>query len=317
MPLIAITEVGQLDPAEAVAAFEEAGHEVRLLCTTEPDEIVARAGDCEALYVAVARIGADTIARLPHLRVIATASVGYNHIDVAAAHARGIIVCNIPSVASEEVATHALAGMLMMLREVEASVAEVRDGGWRYSTLPLPPRISDLTLGLVSLGRIARHFAERTLPLVGRVVAFDPFIPDEAWMPGVERMDSFEELCAVSNVLSLHAPATAETRGIVNADALTRMPAGGYLVNVARGELVDTDALLTALDSGRLRGAFLDVLELEPPIPGSALISHPRVWVTPHSGFRSEVSVREYLMIPVRNILSVLSGYPAPNQVGA
>lgn len=315
MARIAITEFGELDPAPAIAALEAAGHEVMYLGTRDVEEIVRRASNCEALIVAFAPVDADTIARLPALSIIATASVGFNHVDTVAAAAQGITVCNIPSVASEEVATHALAGALYLLRELGPATAQVREGGWNYGEVPLPPRVSELSLGLYGFGRIARELAMRALPLFASVVAYDPFVAEAAWHPGVVRAESLDALLRESQVLSLHAPATPETRGIINREALAQLPAGAILVNVARGDLVDEAALLDALDSGRLRSAFLDVTDPEPPSLEAPIRSHPRVAVTPHAAFRSAGSVRDYLMIPVENVLAALAGGEPPNRV--
>lgn len=315
MAKVAITEVGQLDPAPAIAALQAAGHEVVFLDSRDATEAVRRASDAEALLVAFAPVPAEVIAALPQLRIIATASVGFNHIDTAAAADRGILVCNIPSVASEEVATHALAGALHLLRELGPSAAHVREGGWNYSAVPLPPRVSELTLGLYGLGKIARELALRALPLFGRVVAYDPFVPADAWLPGVERADSLEGLLRETHVLSLHAPATPETRGVINAQTLAQLPAQAYLINVARGDLVNEADLIAALESGHVRAAFLDVTDPEPPVPGAAITQHPRVMVTPHSAFRSAGSVRDYLMIPVSHLLAALAGERPGNVV--
>lgn len=315
MARVVIAEIGMLDPEDAVAALEAAGHEAVVLGTRDPREIQARAGRCDALIVAVAPVDAELIAALSELRVVATASVGVDHIDVAAATERGVAVCNIMNVASEEVAVHALAGMLSLLRELRPSAEQTRAGGWAYAELPLPPRVSELSLGLLGLGQIARQLAIRALPLFGRVAAYDPFVREEDWLPGVERIGSFEELLAMSNVLSLHAPSTPETHRVLNAEALALLPAGAYVVNVARGELVDEAALLAAIDSGRVRGAFLDVVDPEPPAPGSAILVHPGVVVTPHAAFRSAGSLRGYLMTPVENVIDVLAGRLPANRV--
>lgn len=225
-----------------------------------------------------------------------------------AARVQGIDVCNMPSVASEEVATHALAGMLSMLREVRASYEQVERGEWDYASLPLPPRLSELTLGLFSFGRIARQVAQRARPFFGRVVAYDPFVPADAWEDGIQRVQTIDELLRQSNVISLHALLTDETRDFLNRESIAKLPHGAYVVNVARGELIDDDALREALDTGRLRSAFLDVLDDEPPAPGNELVEHPNVLVTPHTAFRSSATVRQYFMIPAENVVRVLSG---------
>lgn len=308
MAKITITDRGALDPNEAIAFLEGQGHEVTLLDTLDPAELVSKTPDCDGIVASFIELDAATLRQLPNLKVIATTSVGFNKIDVTVARELGVDVCNMPSVASEEVATHALAGMLTMLRELRASVEQVEGGEWDYSALPLPPRASEMTLGLFSLGRIARKVAERAMPFFDRVVAYDPFVPEDAWQEGVERVSSLDELLEQSQVLSLHALLTDETRGFLNTENLAKLPQGAYIVNVARGELVDTAALIAALDSGQVRGAFFDVLEVEPPAADDPLVHHPRVLVTPHSAFRSDATLREYFMVPADNVSRVLRG---------
>lgn len=308
MAKIAITDWATLDPTPAVEVLEQHGHDVVLLDSTDPAQLLARAADADGIVASFIELSAETLRAMPNLKVIATMAVGFNKIDTTVARELGIDVCNMPAAASEEVATHALAGMLGMLREIRPAYEQVEGGEWNYSALPLPSRISEQSLGLFSLGRIAREVARRALPFFDRVVAFDPFVPEEAWEPGVERVHSADELLRASNVISLHALLTDETRGFLNAENIAKLPRGAYVVNVARGELVDDAALLAALDDSQLRGAFLDVLDQEPPAPGDPLVRHPLVQVTPHTAFRSEVTLREYAVIPAENVCRVLAG---------
>ncbi len=308
MAQITITDRGALDPAEAITYLEAQGHQVTLLDTLDPAELLARTPECDAIIVSFMELDAATLRALPKLRAIATTSVGFNKIDVTVARELGIDVSNMPSVASEEVATHAVAGMLSLLRELRASVEQVEAGEWDYSALPLPPRASELTLGLLSFGRIARKVAERAIPFFDKVIAYDPFVPEDAWEAGVERIHSVDELLERSHVFSLHALLTDETRDFLNADTIAQLPRGAYVINVARGELIDNDALLAALDSGQVRSAFLDVLDVEPALPGDPFVAHPNVQVTPHTAFRSAATLREYFMVPAENVTLVLSG---------
>jgi len=177
------------------------------------------------------------------------------------------------------------------------------------SGIPVPPRLSELTLGLFGLGKIAQQLARMAGPLVARVVAYDPFL-GEGWPEPVERLERPEDLVAAADILSLHAPATEATRGLVDAALLARMQPGSYLVNVARGTLVVNDDLVAALDAGQLRGAFLDVTDPEPLPADSALRHHPRVQLSPHTASRSAATLRAYAMLPAEAVLEVL-GSPA------
>lgn len=306
MARIIITDMGGLTAEHGVAKLRAAGHEVALFEATSSTEIAAEIAAADALIVGYVRISAADIASAPSLRVIATTTTGVDQIDVDAAKAAGIAVHPLPSPASEEVATHALAGMLTLLRELPAAQDAARSG-WDFTQIPTPPRISELTLGVYGLGRIARKLVERAQPLFARVVAFDPYLPAEHWPAEVERVDDLDDLFRASNVLSLHAPATAENHHAVNERTLALLPAHAYLVNVARGELVDSAAVRTALDAGTLRGAFLDVFDPEPPSPEEPLLSHPRAIVTPHAAFYSTTTDLAYMGIAVDNVLAALA----------
>lgn len=307
MATVVVTDTGGLDFSEALAALRAAGHEAILLDTLDPERVLAEGAGCQALIISYLRVTSALLDGLPQLRVIATTTTGSDTVDTDDARARGIEVLPLPSPASEEVATHALAGALSIIRELPASHEIAAASSDDFSSIPLPPRISALTLGVYGLGRIARNLVAYAAPLFGRIVAYDPFVGDD-WPAGVDRVDRPEELFAASDVLSLHAPATAETVGLVNASMLGLMRSGSYLVNVARGSLVVSDDLVAALDSGRLAGAFLDTTDPEPLPADHPLCRHPRVQLSPHSAFRSASTLRAYAMLPVEAVLGVLGG---------
>ncbi len=304
MARIVITDSGGLDFAPGLAAIEAAGHQADLLDEDAAD-LASAVADADGLIVSFRRIDAAVISAAPRLRAIATTTTGLDQIDQEVAKAAGVDVRPLPSPASEEVAAHALAGMLTLLRELPA--AREATAVWDYTRVPTPPRISTLTLGVYGLGRIARKLVERARPSFARVVAYDPYVPAELWPGDVQRADTLDELFRLSNVLSLHAPATAENRHAVDERTLALMPEGAYLVNVARGELVDTGAVIAAVDTGRLRGAFLDVLDPEPPAPDDPVLRHPRIVVTPHAAFSSTATELAYVMVAVENVLDALT----------
>ena len=309
MATVVVTDTGGLDFTDALSSLRSAGHQAMLLDTVDHDRLLTEIPDCEAMIISFARVDAEILDRLPHLRVIATTTTGSDTIDHEATQARGIEVRALPSPASEEVAVHALAGALSMIRELATSHQVAAAGQEDFSQIPVPPRVSTLTLGVYGLGRIARNLVSFATPLFARVIAYDPFVA-ENWPAGVDRAGTPEELFAATDVLSLHAPATAETVGLVDAAALALLRPGGYLVNVARGTLVVTDDLVAALDSGQLAGAFLDVTDPEPLPADHPLCRHPRVLLSPHTAFRSDATLRAYAMLPVESVLTVL-GTPA------
>ena len=308
-PLAIYTDNEDMDPTPGIALLESHGFEVRYLETLDPQRIAVDARDAQALLVGYAPITPDVIAALPQLRVISLVSMGFDNIDLDAARARGIWVTNLPGVASEEVATHALGLILAITRDLpffERSITE----DWNARPAVTPPRLSTRTLGLLGLGRIGAKLAEVARPLFGEVIGYDPFVSENpeararSEAMGV-RMASLDEVLENADVLSLHLPLTAQTHQIMNADTIARMKPGSYLVNVSRGRLVDTPALVAALDSGHLTAAGLDVLDTEPAPVDHPLITHPRTVVTPHVGFLSEYTLAEYIRIQAQNVVSV------------
>ncbi|MGW2014222.1 C-terminal binding protein [Streptomyces sp. NPDC001927] len=306
-PVAVFTDTEDLDPRPGVRLLVDAGFEVRVAGTRDPDVLAETARDADALIVGYARIDAALLDRLRGVRILATMSAGYDMVDTEEARRRGLWVTNLPDVATEDVAVHALASALSLVRRLPQADAVVRAGGWNAEFVdqgPLPRRASELTLGLVGFGRIARTLATFAAPVFGRVAAFDPHADPAHWPAGVQRYEDLGELAAASDVLSLHVPLTPGTHRLVDAALLERMRPGGFLVNVARGELVDPEALLAALDSHRLAGAALDVLPVEPPPADDPLRRHPRIQLSPHSAFLSDTSRRGYVCRPAENIVA-------------
>jgi D-3-phosphoglycerate dehydrogenase len=225
----------------------------------------------------------DAVLRaLPQLRIISRYGVGVDTVELEAARRRGVWVTNVPDFGIEEVASHAMAMALGLLRHLPMYDREIRASRWSFlSTGPLR-LLKSTTFGVMGVGRIGRVVVERAKPWFGRVVACDPYIPQTQWPDGVEQV-SYDELFAQSHLLSLHMPLSNETRAIVNRAGLARMPESSYLINTARGGLVDLGALLWALGEGPLAAAALDVLPEEPPAPDSPLLRHPRVLLTPRT----------------------------------
>ncbi|MFB7948005.1 C-terminal binding protein [Kitasatospora phosalacinea] len=302
-PLAVFTDLDELDPAPGVALLTEAGFDCRTADGPDPDSIVRAARTATALLVGYAPVDAALLDRLPALRVIATLGAGYEHVDTAAAHARGITVCNLPDAATEEVAVHALATALALVRRLPQADAAVRRGGWNRDLAELPRRASELTLGVLGLGRIGTRLAALAAPVFGRVVGHDPR-PTATPRPVPAHRVGLDELLATSDVLSLHLPLTDATRGLLDATRLARLPHGAVLVNTARAGLLDHTALLAALDTGALSGAALDVLPEEPPAPDDPLRSHPRLLLSPHSAFLSDATLRAYVVGPARNVIA-------------
>ena len=298
--LVTDAEYASLDIESDV--LTAAGHElVRAGCRTA-EEVVAAARGADALLVQYAPITAEVLEALPEIRLVSRYGVGVDAVDLDAARARGVWVCNVPDYGTTEVAVHAVAMLLALLRNLAGHDREVRAGRWDYHLGGELHRPGGLTLGVVGLGRIGRLTMERAAPWFGACLGYDPYLPDSAWPPGIERVP-LEDLFARSNAVTLHLPLTDESRGLVGARLLRRLPAGSYLVNTARGGLVDLEAVLEGLEDGRLAGVALDVLPEEPPGQGHPLTTHPRALLTPHVAWYSAEAEAELRRKAASNVV--------------
>ena len=315
-PVAVYTDVDDTDPSLGIELLEAHGYEVRVLGTRDADEIIAGAADATVLLPGYAEITRDIITALPDLRLISLMSMGFDYVDVDAATEHGVWVTNVPGAATEEVATHALAILLSAVRQLGFYTASAGPNTWNERAATAPPRLSELTLGVVGLGKIGRELIRLAGPLFGRILGFDPFLPDTAEVRadldrlGVTRT-SLEAVQTESDVLSLHLPLTAETERMVDAAFLADMPKGSVLVNVSRGGLIDSTALAEALDRGHLSGAALDVLEEEPPAQGHPLVGRDDVVLTPHIAYFSARTEIEYVRIQAQNAVALAeTGHP-------
>jgi D-3-phosphoglycerate dehydrogenase / 2-oxoglutarate reductase len=232
-------------------------------------------------------LGAAEFAQLPRTRLLLRPYVGYDDIDVDAATAEGILVANVPDAFSEEVANHALALILGINQQLLFNDRYVRSGEWEQRrgrpayTTPIR-RLSAQTLGLVGFGNIARMVAERARPFGFTMLAYDPFLPQEVAEPYGVTLVSLDQLLAESDIVSIHTFLHASTRHLINKERLSQMKRGAYLVNTARGPIVDEQALVEALTTGHLAGAALDVTEVEPLVKTSPLNDIDTTLLTPH-----------------------------------
>jgi D-3-phosphoglycerate dehydrogenase len=251
--------------------------------------------------------GAD-MARLPRLRVIATGSVGYDHIDVAEASRRGIWVCNVPDYCVDEMADSTIGLIVALVRGIVALDRSVRDGLWDDHAAGPLERLGDVRLGIVGFGRIGRAVAARARALGMEVWAHDALAGDVDIVTAGVRAVSLEQLLEGCNVVSLHVPLTSATANLIGPREIALMPRGAFLINTARAALLDETALLRALDSGALGGAAVDVLQDEPRTGERPAPRHPRLIVTPHSAWYSPRSEREVVRRAALAIRSVIEG---------
>jgi D-3-phosphoglycerate dehydrogenase len=261
----------------------------------------------EALIVRQGKISTEVQDAAPSLRVICKHGVGIDNIDLAAATRRGIPVMWTPGASTNVVAEHTLALLLALLRRIPQEDKQLRSGLFdktRYSGSELRGK----TLGLIGYGRIARRVAELVAPFEVQVLVYHPSATDEPLPPRVSKLKDVEEVLRQSDIVSLHCPLTARTHALINDQAIMRMKQGALLINTARGEIIDEEALLKALHSGRLGGAALDVFATEPLPAIHPLLALDQVVLTPHVGGSSDASLTHMGMQAAFNVLSVLLG---------
>lgn len=277
----------------------------------ETGDPMASLAEADAI-VAAARLRYDgaLMDRAPRLRVIARTGVGYDNVCLADATARGICVCNTPDAPTISTAEHAVALMLAAVKRLKRAEAELKAGSRiDYLNTHDALEIFGRRLGLVGVGRIGSRVARLAQGLGMLVTAYDPYVsPERAAELGIELASTLEALLRESDVVSLHAPLTPETRHLINARTLAWFKRGAYLVNAARGGLVDEQALLAALESGQLAGAGLDVFDPEPPAPDHPLLARDDVIATPHVASATAAGRRRLWEGALVQVLQVLRG---------
>lgn len=286
---VAMANAVPIDPTnETHAALVEGKADVIVTpLRNESGSIAEAVVDADVVISGGSRLDADVFDRFRRARFLVRPYVGYDDIDVDAATERGILVANIPDTFVEEVANHTLALILAANRKLLQMDRLVRRGAWAAGERPREAarpirRLSTMTLGLIGFGNIARLVAQRAAPFGFRILAHDPYIaPDATGGTGVELVD-MDELLRASDVVSVHVFLSPQTRGLISAERLALMKPEAYLVNTARGPIVDETALIAALHEGRLAGAALDVFEKEPLAADSPLIGMENVVLAPH-----------------------------------
>lgn len=303
---VLITDFDFPDVELELAMFRDAGIEVKTAqCRTEA-EVIAAAQDVDGLLVQYAPVNKAVFAALPQVRVASRYGAGFDTINTDDAKAHGVWVCNSPDYGVHEVASHALAMTMNLVRHISFYDRDVRAGNWHYLSPGQLKRPSQMTLGILGMGRIGKRMAHISRETFGRVIACDPHIMAYDFPPYVERVD-LQALFSSADVISLHTPLNDETRGMVNASAFGLMKPGSYLVNTSRGGVVNVDDALAALESGQLGGLALDVLPQEPP-GDHPLVKHPRTVLTPHAAFYSIEAEKELRTKAAQNLISFAKG---------
>jgi D-3-phosphoglycerate dehydrogenase / 2-oxoglutarate reductase len=285
-----------------------------IVAEDDRDEMLRLASSADALLNTYAPFSSEDLQTLGACQIIARYGIGVDNIDLDAARQAGIAVTNVPDYCLEEVAVHTVALILTSQRRIPEGDMLVRSGGWGVAELRPMRRISELTVGLLGYGRIARNVSSIMASMGATVIAHDPFVTD----PGDDtRMVAMEQLLAESDILSLHAPLTPETRGVIGTRELEQMRHDAVLVNTSRGPLIVLDDLLTALKLRTIGAAALDVVDPE-PLPDPSLVAGvPNLLLTPHVAYYSESALRESQTKATTQVINRLTGKPLDYQVNA
>jgi D-3-phosphoglycerate dehydrogenase len=314
---VVVIAPGYRDYAEENAALAGIATVEELEWHGDPQRLAAGLGTADIVLVRDTRISADLIAAMERVRGILRYGVGYDTVDTEAARARRIYVTNVPDYgAAIDVSDHAAALLLDLCRRVTRRDRAVRSGRWNIAQAEPIHRIAGSTLGLVGYGRIARELHRKMLAFgIAKVLVSDPFLPSaEIAERGAEPVE-LADLLSRSDLISLHAPGRPDGSPIIDASLLRVVKRGAYLVNTARGTLIDEQALVEALADGRLGGAGLDVMREEPPPPDSPLRSAPNLVLTDHVAWYSESSVRELQRQVGQQARAILDGKVPPHWV--
>jgi D-3-phosphoglycerate dehydrogenase / 2-oxoglutarate reductase len=297
--VVLVDPVGTLEPVRAALAGMPG------LELVHAERLPRGAGIVAVLVPPEVPVGTAELRELPDLRVVAATATGYDHLDLDALAAAGVWATRCAGYCDEEVAEHAIAFTVDLLRGITLLDRSVHAGEWDYARAA-PRRVGGAVLGIVGLGRIGREVARRAVALEMEVLAADPAV-SQSDLSGVRRT-GLEELLGAADVVTLHAPLTPETRGLIGARQLAAMRPSSYLVNCARAELVDRDALGEALRAGRLAGCALDVLVPEPPAADQPERSWPRTLINPHAAWYSPQSATEPYRRAGEAVAAVLQG---------
>jgi D-3-phosphoglycerate dehydrogenase len=301
-----------LDPAREV--LSSIGAEIQLSPEPTPDAIMTLAKDADGVLVTYAKITADMIRQMTKCRIISRFGIGVDNVDIPVATEKGIVVTKVPDYCIDEVSDHAMALLLSAVRKIPMGTEQVHAGTWKMPNFVPIHRLRGSVLGLAGFGRIPQLVAPKAQAFGMKVIAYDPYLPKDVFTKaGVEQVD-FPTLLKRSDYISVHSPLTPETKGLFNADAFRQMKKGAYIVNTARGPVIDEQALAAAIDSGHLAGAALDVMTTEPPA-NSPLIGKKNVIITPHTSFYSDESLVELQTKAAQEVANVLTGKPPRNPV--
>src|SRR5262245_23050543 len=313
--IVAITDYvfSSLEPERKV--LESLGVELRPAQCKSEEEIVELTREADAVLNCYAKMTARVIESLERCKIIARYGIGVDNVDLVAATKAKVLVTNVPDYCVDEVSDHALALILSLARNIVAADAGVKSGAWSVTAHGEIRRLRGQTLGLIGFGKIAKALASKVQPLGMKVLVYDPYLePALVAQNGAEAVN-LDRLLAEADVISIHVPFSPETHNLIGQGEMVRMKPTAFLINTSRGGIVDEVALAESLKAGRIGGAALDVLSVEPPPPDHPLLQAPNIILTPHLAFYSRQSVIELQTKAAEEVARALKGEPPRSPV--
>jgi len=276
-------------------------------CKT-PEEVIKVCKDADGIINQYAPLNAEVLSQLERCKVISRYGVGVDTIHLPTALEKGITVTNVPDYGIEEVSNHTVAFMLAASRKIVQLNEAVKSGVWDFKVGVPIHRFENRIFGVLGFGKIPRRVIEKVSTFGFEMIAYDPYVPAEEMGKYNVRKVELDEIIQTSDILSLHLPLTESTHHLINEDRIAKMKDGVLIINTARGPIIKESALIEGIKRGKISGAALDVVEIEPIPHSSELLQLPNVYLTPHSAFYSEEAIVELRTKTARNILQVLEG---------
>ena len=314
---VAITDYSFPDLSVEESILQPSGHVIQAWKEKKTAaELSAMVADADAVITQFAPVNADVIANMQKARVIVRYGIGVDNVDLSAARAKGIPVCNVPDYCIDEVADHTLAFILATTRQVVTNSNTLKGGKWGLATsLDQMKALKDLAVGVVGFGRIGREVVSRLIPFRCRILVYDPITKAADIDTAGGTPVSLQELLSQADVITLHCPSTPATRGMLNSESLAKTRPGVSIINLARGDLIDPNALTAALQSGHVAAAALDVFNPEPIPADHPILKLDNVIVASHIASTSVPAVRKLRETAARLALMALNGEPLVNVV--
>lgn len=312
---VVITDYQYEDVNSERSIIETAGHELLTYQLKEPEELYSVIKDADAIITQYADINAQVIEQMENCKIIIRYGIGYNNIDSEAAGRKGIFVCNVPDYCIEEVSDQASAMILALGKKLPILTKALKNGDWGYSSVVPLFRFSHCTLGLIGFGRIPQMLAAKMQAFGMKIIAYDPYLDEESASKMNVRKTDLEELLRTSDFVSIHCPLTEETHHLVDKEELQQMKSTAFIINTARGGIINEQALIEALSEKLIAGAGLDVYESEPVEQTNPLLQMDNVIATPHSAWYSETAINSLQRKVAEEVVNVLSGHDPFNCV--